>query len=50
MRKYIAHRERETETESSLSLCYIFLLCRLEGYPSPDKQEASKLVNTTRKA
>jgi hypothetical protein len=44
MRKDIAQRERER-----LSLCYIFLLCRLEGYPSPEKQEASKLVNTTKK-
>jgi hypothetical protein len=42
MRKDIAQRKRER----ALSLCYIFLLCRLEDYPSPEKQEAS---NTTRK-
>jgi hypothetical protein len=42
-------REREREREREHSLCYIFLLCRLEDYPSPEKQEASKLVNTTRK-
>jgi hypothetical protein len=43
--KRTLRRERERE----LSLCYIFLLCRLEDYPSPEKQEASKLMNTTRK-
>jgi hypothetical protein len=42
-------REREKEKEKELSLSYIFLLCRLEDYPCPEKQEASKLVNTTRK-
>jgi hypothetical protein len=51
MRKDIAQtqRERQRETETESSLCYIFLVCRLEDYPSPEKQEASKLGNTTGK-